>query len=188
MLKVSDLMKHSRRFQNHKYDFLASKYQFSVSWTKGFQCLTRQAYIWFPSDFNKTSVVVVCSSIKKNQQHKSAVFFSFVQLLNLCLPTCFQSLIPFRDLMLQVPSSYTLLSLSSCPTLSWWRQREAGADSLPCCQLVIYGGNYSSALLHGHTAHFKSQWVMLHGWEKLAFWEKKRCFFSHTRRPKPKCL
>lgn len=29
-----------------------------------------------------------------------------------------------------------------------------GADSRPCCHTVIYGGNYTSALLHEHTAHF----------------------------------
>lgn len=27
-------------------------------------------------------------------------------------------------------------------------------DSRPCCHTVIYGGNYTSALLHEHTAHF----------------------------------
>lgn len=48
-----------------------------------------------------------------------------------------------------------------------------GADSRPCCHIVIYGGNYTSALLHEHTAHFSGISSYMDE-EKLGFREKKK--------------
>lgn len=59
-----------------------------------------------------------------------------------------------------------------------------GADSHPCCHTVIYGGNYTSALLHEHTAHFSGISSYMDE-EKLGFRKKNLVFKATPGHRKP---
>lgn len=59
----------------------------------------------------------------------------------------------------------------------WDRGRNGSRQWSICWHLVIYDSNYTLALLHGHTAHFQSQWdEILRRSEKLLKKKKKNLF------------